>query len=118
MQVGHPLQDMMSLRVCKDLNDGISEAIGKDTSIDTDDTAGRQERLTMGGSQESGALESGVMCAVPPGRGLWCENCNSRVVELKRQAVKAWMPFATRRGQIHYTVSPHIKGPLHGKCSH
>lgn len=27
---------------------------------------------------------------------IWCEECNSRLVELKKQAVRIWMPFATK----------------------
>lgn len=27
---------------------------------------------------------------------LWCEECNSRLVELKKQAVRIWMSFATK----------------------
>lgn len=38
-------------------------------------------------------------------RGLWCERCNSRLVELKRQAIKMWLPFASRRGRLVYEVS-------------
>lgn len=38
-------------------------------------------------------------------RGIWCENCNSRLVELKKQAVKQWMPFAMHRDALKYKVS-------------
>ena len=30
--------------------------------------------------------------------GLWCDLCNRRLVELKRQALRLWMPFASSRG--------------------
>ena len=30
--------------------------------------------------------------------GLWCDLCNRRLVELKRQAIRLWMPFASSRG--------------------
>ena len=28
---------------------------------------------------------------------IWCEDCNSRLVELKKQAIKYWMPSAKLR---------------------
>ncbi|ELT94661.1 hypothetical protein CAPTEDRAFT_207246 [Capitella teleta] len=33
---------------------------------------------------------------------LWCELCNSRLVELKKQAVKMWMPLQSRRQSHPY----------------
>lgn len=38
-------------------------------------------------------------------KALWCENCNSRLVELKKQAVKLWMPHVSRRNTHPYKVS-------------
>ena len=57
-------------------------------------------------SEQCGAMLAPQQHVVPQKHGLWCEQCNSLVVELKKQAVKAWMSFATQRGKIHYTVSP------------
>ena len=37
-------------------------------------------------------------------RGIWCENCNSRLVELKKQAVKLWMPYAMHRDSMQIKV--------------
>ncbi len=37
--------------------------------------------------------------------GLWCESCNSRVVELKKQAVKLWMSYAVYKEGAQYQVS-------------
>ena len=37
--------------------------------------------------------------------GLWCDLCNRRVVELKRQALRLWMPFASSRGTTTIKVS-------------
>ena len=57
-------------------------------------------------SERCGAMLAPQQHVVPEKHGLWCEKCNSLVVELKKQAVKVWMPFATQRGKIRYTVSP------------
>ena len=37
--------------------------------------------------------------------GLWCDLCNRRLVELKRQALRLWMPFASSRGTTTIKVS-------------
>ena len=36
--------------------------------------------------------------------GLWCENCSKRLVDLKRQAVKIWMPYAANRNGSNIKV--------------
>ncbi len=37
--------------------------------------------------------------------GLWCDLCNRRLIELKRQALKLWMPFASHKTTITIEVS-------------
>jgi len=98
---------MLSLRLYQDLRTVVA-ALSGDSSPGTQPPPCTQERSTMSqdDAQRSGASGAAPLHhAVAPGRALWCENCNSRVVELKRQAVKVWMPFATGRGKITYSVS-------------
>ncbi len=37
--------------------------------------------------------------------GLWCDLCNRRLIELKRQALKLWMPFASHKTPTTIKVS-------------
>ena len=104
LQEVDPPPDMLSLRLYQDLRTVVA-ALSGDSSPAPQPPPCPRER-SQDDAQGSGASGAAPLRhAVAPGRGLWCENCNSRVVELKRQAVKVWMPFATRRGKITYTVS-------------
>ncbi len=37
--------------------------------------------------------------------GVWCDLCNRRLIELKRQALKLWMPFASHKTPTTIKVS-------------
>ena len=93
-----------------ELNNGISRDSDRNANVNFDDSFGMVTRSLVGAhgndSERCGAIRAPQHRVVPRRRGLWCEKCNSLVVELKRQAVKVWMPFATQRGKIRYTVSP------------
>ncbi|KAG5265415.1 hypothetical protein AALO_G00242220 [Alosa alosa] len=49
---------------------------------------------SLGGSPGFGTGSPGSGSGSSPGsdRGIWCENCNARLVELKRQALKLLIP--------------------------
>ncbi|XP_072436524.1 kinesin-like protein KIF26B isoform X1 [Chiloscyllium punctatum] len=60
---------------------------------------------SLGGSPGSGGCSPGSVAGSSPGsgspgscgsedKGIWCENCNTRLVELKRQALKMMIPGA------------------------
>ena len=90
------------------------ETVSEDHSKDTGQADPEQLQL-QGQAQSEGHLESHELRqlvsrgAGPEGSmehsvlphevfGLWCDLCNRRLVELKRQALRLWMPFASSRG--------------------
>ncbi|XP_048392067.1 kinesin-like protein KIF26B [Stegostoma tigrinum] len=85
--------------------EGAGSVPGSGTASPGSSSGGGSPGSSLGGSPGSGGGSPGSVAGSSPGsgspgscgsedKGIWCENCNTRLVELKRQALKMMIPGA------------------------
>ena len=110
--------DVSKMVLCSSNNDTLFECalsdVSDDDSVELDNNANMTSGepltpavtcdLSDAGCQTPGEHLHARNMAPHLRKQLWCERCNTRLVELKRQAIKMWIPFASKRGRISYQV--------------